>query len=467
MDLFFLRIAPVLSALVLAYMVLVLGRYLLYWAGSASAMRRGRGIPPGDPDALDWHLVVPCRDEQTVIGRTIAELRWAAPQAHLWVVDDASEDLTGEIVAAAAGRDPMVHPVRRRRPDARIGKGAALNAAYRAVGAWLPPGTDRSRVVLGVIDADGRLEPGALGHVANARAMGRPDTAAVQIGVVMRNADVRVPLPGRGRAANAFARLLARMQDVEFLAANTGMQLLRRRTGSVGLGGNGQFVRLSALDALAAGVDGCEGRPWPQRGLIEDYESSLELGLAGFRLTHVPEARVSQEALVSGRRFLTQRTRWSQGTLQCLRYVPRVMRSPHYGWGGRAEVLYTCLQPVVAVALVVLTPLAAGIALAGEAFYPADSAAFWARFGLLALAAFALGALPMAAWGVGYRRREYPGLRWAVGLLWGLALWLYTYHLFLVAPRAVWRELRGRTGWAKTRRNAELTVAGAPTALEV
>ncbi|MFJ5923678.1 glycosyltransferase [Kitasatospora sp. NPDC092948] len=461
MDLFFLRIAPVLSLLALAYMVLVLGRYLVYWAGSADALRRGRTLPPGDADALQWHLVVPCRDEQAVIGATVAELRWAAPQAHLWVVDDASEDRTGEIVAAAAERDPMVHLVRRTRPDARIGKGAALNAAYRAVSAWLPAGADRSRVVLGVIDADGRLEPGALGHVANAEAMGRPDTAAVQIGVVMRNADDREPMPSRGRAVNAAARALVRMQDVEFLAANTAMQLLRRRTGSVGLGGNGQFVRLSALDALAE-----DGRPWPQRGLIEDYESSLELRLAGHRLTHVPEARVSQEALVSGRRFLTQRTRWSQGTLQCLRHLPRVLRSPHYGVHGKAEVLYTCLQPVVAVALVVLTPLTLGISLATETFYPEDSAAFWSRFGLLMLAAFVVGALPMALWGLGYRKREYPDRSWATGLAWGLALWLYTYHLFLVAPRAAWREARGRTGWAKTRRNAELTVVGAPTALE-
>ncbi|MFI1188479.1 hypothetical protein [Streptomyces californicus] len=43
------------------------------------------------------------------------------------------------------------------------------------------------------------------------------------------------PLPERGRLANAYARVLIRMQDAESAVSDTGMQMLRRRTGSVGL----------------------------------------------------------------------------------------------------------------------------------------------------------------------------------------------------------------------------------------
>ncbi|MFD0572322.1 glycosyltransferase [Kitasatospora gansuensis] len=316
--------------------------------------------------------------------------------------------------------------------------------------------------MLGVVDADGELATDTLALVSSGKAFGRPDTGAVQIGVRMRNADDPRPLPDRGRVANAFARALVRMQDVEFQAGNAGMQLLRRRTGSVGLGGNGQFVRLAALDALAGGGQ----RPWPERALLEDYESGLELRLAGYRLTHVQETRVSQEGLVSGRRFLTQRTRWAQGNMQCLRYTGRVLRSPHYTLGGKAEVMYTFLQPVVAVLLVLLFPLSLGISLATRIFFSADATTFEARYGPLMLLAFVLAALPLVCWGFAYRRTVYPNRSRLLGLLWGLALWLYTYHIFLVATRAAVRLLLGRNGWAKTRRNAEQAAAGAPTALE-
>jgi 1,2-diacylglycerol 3-beta-glucosyltransferase len=50
-------------------------------------------------------------------------------------------------------------------------------------------------------------------------------------------------------------------------------------------------------------------------------------------------------------------------------------------------------------------------------------------------------------------------------VLWGFALWLCAYHLFVVSARGFVRSLRGRTGWAKTRRNAEPVTAG-PVALE-
>ncbi|WP_327676892.1 glycosyltransferase family 2 protein [Kitasatospora sp. NBC_00458] len=458
-------LAGLVSLALLVYMALVFGRFLLYWAGSRHAFRHNTPGEPGDPSAFHWHLVIPCRDEEAVVAQTLAGLRAVAPAAHLWVIDDDSEDATRELVLAAAGHDDRIHLVQRRRPHARIGKGAALNAAYREISAGLPAGTDRSRVVVGVVDADGQLDHGTLEQVCNDRALGRSDTGAVQIGVRMRNAEDERPLPGRGRLANAFARALVRMQDVEFQANNAGMQLLRRRTGSVGLGGNGQFVRLTALDSLTA-EEGRAGRPWPERALLEDYESGLDLRLAGWRLTHVTEAAVSQEALVSGRRFLTQRTRWAQGNMQCLRYTGRVLRSPHYRPAGKAEVLYTFLQPVVCVLLVVLTPLSIAITAAGLVLFPAETAAFQLRFGPWMALAFVLATLPMLFWGFAYRRLVHPDRSRLTGLLWGVLVWLYAYHLFVVAARAAVRLLLGRNGWAKTRRNAEKVALGAPTALE-
>ncbi|MFZ8379509.1 glycosyltransferase, partial [Staphylococcus aureus] len=84
-----------------------------------------------------WHIFVPCRDEEAVIATTIRRQRERFPRTHLWVVDDDSDDETAAIVLAHAATDDHVHLVRRFRPEARTGKGDALNSAYSALNDWL------------------------------------------------------------------------------------------------------------------------------------------------------------------------------------------------------------------------------------------------------------------------------------------------------------------------------------------
>src|SRR5882724_3514657 len=109
--------------------------FLSYVAVLVATFLRHRPGSPDDPEAFDWHFVIPCRDEAAVIGDTLDYLRSAFPAARVWVVDDASADATADIVAAFAEDDvrSRVHLVRRVLPDARIGKGDALNAAYAAL----------------------------------------------------------------------------------------------------------------------------------------------------------------------------------------------------------------------------------------------------------------------------------------------------------------------------------------------
>ncbi|MER5882232.1 glycosyltransferase family 2 protein [Streptomyces sp. NPDC001941] len=432
----------------------MLACFLLYWAGARHAWGRRETAPPGDASAFAWHFFVPCRDEETVVGTTVDQLRADFPEAHVWVIDDDSEDRTGALVAARAEHDRRVHLVSRRRPDARVGKGAALNAAYAELDEYLPAGTDRSRVVVCVVDADGRLAPDALRLVGGAHGFGDPEIGGVQVSVRMRNVEDPEPLPERGRVRNAFARLLIRAQDMEFAVANAGMQMLRIRTGSVGLGGNGQFTRLSALDAVAAH----EQRPWQRDALLEDYELGLNITLRGHRITHLTDTFVTQEGLPHLRRFLTQRTRWAQGNLQCMRYGARIAGSRQYKGKGVLETLYTFFQPFTHLAALLLTVvITAGLLLDGASLLPGS----WP----LALL-FAAGTIvPFTLWGPAYRRAFAPDASRLTGVLWGLVLWLYAYHLFVVSARAFVRLLRGRNGWAKTRRNAEAVGIG-PVAVE-
>ncbi|MFD3942375.1 glycosyltransferase [Streptomyces sp. NPDC058579] len=447
-----------LHLLLYVFPFLLLACFLLYWAGARHSYARRRPTETGDPTAYDWHFFVPCRDEEAVIATTVTRLRTGFPTAHVWVIDDASDDLTAPIVTHLADQDPLVRLVSRRRPDARIGKGAALNAAYEALNRHLGEASagDRARVIVCVVDADGQVAPDALAHVSGPDAFGDPDMGGVQIGVRMRNVDDERPLPDRGRLANAYARLLIRMQDAEFAVSNTGMQLLRRRTGSVGLGGNGQFTRLTALDRIAS----AERRPWQQDALLEDYELGLHMRLAGYQVTHVPDTWVTQEALPYTRRFLTQRTRWAQGNISCVRYSGRIVASRHYKARGVLESLYTFGQPLAHLATLVLAALMLVALLTGGGAREVLLAA-WP----LALALAVVSIVPFLLWGPVYRREFAPDRSRLKGLLWGFALWLYAYHLFLVSARGFARLLRGRTGWAKTRRNAETAGVG-PVATE-
>ncbi|MCD9141739.1 glycosyltransferase [Streptomyces albireticuli] len=450
------------SPFLLAFPFLLLICFLLYWAGARNAYLRRPAVEEGDPASHEWHFFVPCRDEEAVVGTTVERLRADHPGAHVWVIDDDSEDRTGAIVAERAETDRRVHLVSRRRPEARQGKGAALNAAYDELNQFLAEDTDREKVVVCVIDADGQLDPRALARVSGPAGFGDPETGGVQVSVHMRNAEDPRPLADRGRIRNAFARLLVRMQDMEFSVSNAGMQLLRGRTGSVGLGGNGQFTRLAALDRIAA----AERRPWQRGALLEDYELGLHMILNGDRISHIADTWVSQEGLPHGRRFLTQRTRWAQGNLQCVRYAPRIVSSRHYGGKGVLETLYTFLQPVahlVTLALCAVMFAVLGMTVAEDGFGEAFGGmlALWPLVVVLAV----VSVLPFVLWGPVYRRDRAPGSSLLVSLLWGLALWVYAYHLFPASARGFVRMLRGRNGWAKTRRNAEVVTSG-PVAVE-
>ncbi|WP_405014695.1 glycosyltransferase [Kitasatospora sp. NBC_01539] len=447
---FIVQLSWLLSAVFLVYVLLL-----------AIPFARRRPDGPGDAGKFVWHLFIPCRDEEAVIGHTVAYLRAHLPQAHVWVIDDDSGDATAALVTAAAAGDPMVHLVQRRRPDARTGKGHALNAAWAALDRTLPSGPDRDRVIVGVVDADGRPAADCLDAVSADHLFGDPRVGAVQVEVRMVNRHDRRPLPDRGRLANLYARTLVRMQDIEFRVPMAALQLARRSTATVCLGGNGQFTRATALDTLAEQ----HGRPW-NGALLEDYELGVQLLLAGWRNAFCPETYVDQEGLFHTRRYLTQRTRWTQGGMQCARYLPQVWRSRHIGTAGVAEIGYHLAQPWMHLLGTLLYPVPLVLTAAACIAEPERTGAIMAHGGWLLPAALAAVAFAQfAVWGPLYRARAERGAPLGRSLLWGLAYIPYMYVMYLTTWRALVRLMTGRSGWAKTRRNAEAPTAG-PVATE-
>ena len=438
-------VALFVTVMFLSYVVMILLPFL----------RRPR-TAPGNSAEFEWHFFIPARDEQAVIAITISRCQRDFPSAHLWVIDDASEDDTAEIVQAAADVDPHVHLVRRYLPDARTGKGHALNSAYWALEAWLPPANDRTRTIVAVIDADGRLAPDALRYVSSESVFGAAKVGAAQIAVRMENRDDLGDAANVSRAGKRFSRYLVRMQDLEFMTSMSAMQLLRERTGSVGMGGNGQFSRLTALNEIARRYD----EPW-HGALLEDYELGLHILLVGYTNRFVYDTWVEQEGLLSMRRFIAQRARWTQGTMQCSSYIGEIIRCPNLSNAGVVESCYFLITPWLQVVGVLLWPVLFILTCVKALSYEAGAGTFVTQFWPIALLALIFGALPFVLWGPVYRRNVEPQMSRTRSWLVGVANAVYLMYTYVSTLRAFARFISGRRNWVKTRRNAEVVTRGA------
>jgi glycosyltransferase involved in cell wall biosynthesis len=355
-------------------------------------------------------------------------------------VDDGSDDGTPAVIATVD--DPNLHVLRRSLPDARNGKGEALNAAIRYIRtSTAADDIDPARVAVGVIDGDGRGSRNMLIEVSWALRDGA--VGATQCRVRIHNRD----------------KLLAAMQDLEFACIANASQLMRNSLGTVGLGGNGQFGRLSALNELGEA-------PW-SACLVEDLEVGLRMHLAGVGIRYISRAAVTQQGLVSVRRLLRQRTRWAQGNVQCIRYVPKLYKSRTISNSALIEMLYYLLAPWFnAVGMVMVSALAGyglwHLAVDNDSAIPGNSGAGVAvTVGVWALAMIA----PFLMWG-GLHRLQLQDQKLSRCLLAGLCYPGFLFLGLISTYRAIGRQMSGRNSWAKTERLAEGSEADQVTAAE-
>ncbi|WP_424190466.1 glycosyltransferase [Actinokineospora sp. G85] len=413
---------------------------------------RHRRAGSGDPDHFEWHFLVPCRDEEAVIGDTIEYLRTTFPEAHVWVIDDDSGDDTAAVVTARRGPrhggDRHLHLVSRTLPDARTGKGQALNAAYRELRAWMGNHAAIDRTIVVVVDADGRPAPDCLRVCSAEHLFGDPAIGAVQVDVRMSNRGQ--PPATTSRFRRRLGSALVRMQDLEFRGAIAAIQMSRGVTGTISMGGNGQFTRMSALESIATAHG-----PW-RGALLEDFELGVHLLTAGWKTGFTVDTHVDQEALYSVRRFLAQRTRWGQGTMQCARYLRRIWDSGHLSTLGAAEMMYYLAQPWMQLLGTLIYPIPF-LLLATRA--ATDPTGVWTWFIDGAWILFAVyggfGLAPFVIWGPIYRARCEPDVSFGRSITYGFLYAVYIYSFYITSWRAAYRLLRKQNGWAKTRRNTE------------
>ena len=406
--------------------------YFGLFALSAKPLARRRQRPRIAGRAPFMVLVIPAHNEEIVIEETLESLTRLDYEDYLvLVLDDGSTDETAAL-ASSFERDGRVVVVSRSADVAGRGKGAVLNHAFEIVRGLVERGEPRLKgrgaddVVIGVMDADGVLEAHTLLDVAERFA--DPKVGGVQIGV---------------RIANAGDGLLERCQDMEFVGFSHLAQAARDLIGSVGLGGNGQFTRLSALLSL--------GRPPWTDCLTEDLDLGLSLIRRGWRIRFCPTAWVAQQGVSTTRAWLRQRTRWAQGHYQCWTHFPGLLAARKARLLTRLD-LAIYLLFVTFVMFVTANLLITIAGSTGLVSLSNDFLSFLPPGIPRNLATLVLGVGPVAIFLVRYQQKSRLPLRWWELPAFGAAFALYAY-LWAIATVWAWtRMLLGRGGWAKTAR---------------
>jgi 1,2-diacylglycerol 3-beta-glucosyltransferase len=381
--------------------------------------RRTRPGGPHRPPKMLWVFVVPALDEAPALRRTLDSL--------LAIDDDRTRVLVVDDAAIAAGYPRsqvwLLHP---HRPLARKGKAAALNHAYQVIRRHATAaGVPTDQVILGIVDGDAHLAPDVT-HVIGP-AFADPTVGAVQVQV---------------RAANRRLGWLPRLHDVELLTSSR-TRRARRDLGRVGLGGNGHFTRLAALESLG-------NHPWTDCP-TEELELGLRLGAAGWQARSTGATELAQHAPTDLRRATRQRTRSMQGHLQCWRHVPALVRSP-LPTVTVLDLLVRLATPLVTLVASVVYGLPSLLVVVSATWLVATGAIGADAWPWLVLA-YLLVVGPALALSLLYRHRARELSLWRTVALAHL-LTLYSAVWYVAAWRALGRVLTGRRTWTSTGRRA-------------
>lgn len=281
--------------------------------------------PPAVSGRVD--VLIPAHDESLGIAATLASINsQLQPGDRVWVVADNCTDDTARVARA---HDAIVLE----RTDAkRRGKSFALEFGLRHLAADPP-------AVLVLIDADCRLEPGALRELtAAAIATGQP----VQAGYLMHAP--RDPSP----------------RDVISQCAVTLKNLVR----PLGLHKLGFACTLTG-SGMAFPWPVISGREVANGSIVEDMQLGIDLLVSGYRPMFCPAARVTAMLPAQSTAAASQRKRWEHGHLHViLTQVPRLLLAAVRR--GRLDLLVaaldTAIPPLSLLVFLEATALAASLA---------------------------------------------------------------------------------------------------------
>jgi 1,2-diacylglycerol 3-beta-glucosyltransferase len=403
---------------------------LVYYTVLFFVSKKDPGHRPPSSTRWGFVILIPAHNEERVISETVRRAAALRIPAHIIVINDGSNDATETIAQGFVTN--RVHLLNRRYPNAKKGKGEALNHAYSIARSnytnWFPD-LSTDRIIITVLDADGYLDEPLFSYVA-----GMMEQNAMLGGV---QTPVTIQNPERS--------LWLRMQDLEFVGFSCFVQQARHWLSSIGLGGNGQFIRASEIEKLG-------DRPW-NSALSEDLDIGIRLLLEGEELGYCNMGFVHQQGLTKLRPLLKQRTRWVQGHYQAWKYLPRIWKS-NLRLSTKLDLsLYLLL--IVSVLIIIGNTLLTGAVLAGSLSTRSVimNSLFEVSpyFGRIAQIILSLGPALLFAFTYNkYSRSRVPLTSWlAIIVIFCAYGWIWVY----ASLAAITRIVRRKNNWVKTERN--------------
>lgn len=394
--------------------VLCLGGFLL-----RRRLRRHPGAPAQDEALPAVTVLVPARDEETVIAATIARLRelsYPEGKLDILIVNDGSSDRTLAAARRQAGGDRRIRFLDIPPGEGGRGKSATLNRALR----------EARGDVIAVYDADNLPEPDALRLLA-AALVADPRLAAVT---------------GKFRAYNARRNLLTRFINLESIAFQWLIQagrwsLLRIST----LPGTNYVIWRKDLETLGG---------WDEQALTEDSELTFRIYDRRRRIGFLPDAVTWEQEPERLAVWLRQRTRWARGNNYLIaKHGRRLLGRPN---AAVFELLYFFLLYYLFVFAIAASDLIFLLSLFGLV-----QVRLFGPYFELWLLAFLLYVLEVMI-ALAYEREDTP-LNFLATLL---AYFTYTKLWAFVVLSALFQDLvlRKRRSWDKTERFAGRSAPG-------
>ena len=206
------------------------------------------------------------------------------------------------------------------------------------------------------------------------------------------------------------------------------------RSGIVPLGGNTVFFRRDDLREVGG---------WDEQGLTEDADIGIRLSLRGkrFGVMYDPRHVTREETPANVAAFIKQRTRWNQGFIQILAKKQwRKLESRKQ----MALLLYVLGGPSFMAAIFVSAPLIIAAGVLSKINIIVSLFAFLPLF--LSWLALLIGLVGLHEFG----KEQLARVRLRDYAIFALSFLPYQIVLAIAGVRAGVREMRGHTGWEKT-----------------
>lgn len=373
------------------------------------------------------YFVIPCLNEDVVMEKTMrfwSDLIACNERIKVIFVNDASDDRTEAIINENIIDVHQFIFISRQKPYAQKGKGDVLNNAYHLIKRDVKMlGIHSEKVIITIFDADATIN--------------RPFISEMECEFT----DENIALVQARVSITPTRNWLELMQEIEFYTTIDAIQKTRGHFKTIAAGGNGQSVRLSAIEHLE--------EPWGD-SLLEDYEFSLRLLLAGYDTASIHKEAVYQQAPNNYKAFHKQRTRWSQGGLQCIKYLNKIWKSKELKLLGKLEYTYFLFIPYISV-----IGVTAYLLLTIYMVFTGNIAKLTV-YNIIGI--ILLNILPGLLIHSVYLIQRWSYLKWKEKIrtiIYFPTMFFYIWSLFPIQIAALVRQFRKQTNWVKTERHAK------------